>query len=120
MRRRTQLNLPLYEGQDDDLLAWWTSLAQEPHGAKVVELKAALRRGLTNAERPTQSQPIPPPVPLDLAAIRQVVEAAVTAGMTATLTQLGPFQPLPQTQQPKNHEQTADLLAALGTALLLD
>jgi hypothetical protein len=122
MRRRTQLNIPLYEGQDDDLLAWWASLAQGPHGAKVVELKAALRRGLTSTEQPAQVQAPTQPAALDLAAIRQVVEAAVTSGIAEALARLGSSQQLPTLppQHMENHDHTTDLLAELGTALLLD
>jgi hypothetical protein len=117
VRQRTQLNIPLYEGQDDDLLAWWATLAHGPHGAKIVEVKAALRRGLTSSEKPGQTVSVAP-ASLDLAAIRQVVEAA----MMSVLAYYGPLHQgaIPDTKEEGQNGETANLLADLDTALLLE
>lgn len=69
-----RLDIRLYPGQDDDLIAWVQGLAHQPYGAKMQQVRTALRRGLTDASGPA-------PAALDLAAVRQVVEAALATAL---------------------------------------
>jgi len=111
MARRSKvvrLDIRLYPGRDDDLIAWVQDLAHEPYGGKMQRVRAALRQGLVGSGGPT-------PPSLDLAEIRQVVEAAVSTALArfeGSIVTAG--------QQPVEENDEAEaLLNDLGTALQL-
>lgn len=82
-RRRSRpikFTLRFYPGRDDDLIRWLDRLDGEPIGAKTQAMKMALRRG-TNAGQVEAVQGIGTAPVLDLAEVRQVVEAAVASAL---------------------------------------
>jgi len=106
--RTVRLDIRLYPGQDDDLIAWVQGLAHEPHGAKMCRLRAALRQGITGGGGSI-------PAALDLAEIRQVVEAAVS-------TALARFEGNAITAVPRPAAEDAEseaMLDELGGAVLV-
>jgi len=106
--RTVRLDIRLYPGQDDDLIAWVQGLAHEAHGAKMCRLRAALRQGITGGGGSV-------PAALDLAEVRQVVEAAVS-------TALARFEgnAITAAQRPAAEDAEAEaLLNDLGGALRL-
>ena len=69
-----------YPGQDDDLIRWLDGLDSEPIGAKTQALQMALRRGTDAGQVDAGQGPGTAPA-LDLAEVRQVVEAAVASAL---------------------------------------
>lgn len=106
--RTVRLDIRLYPGQDDDLIAWVQGLVHEPHGAKMQRLRAALRQGLTGGSGAASAA-------LDMAEVRQVVEAAVSTALARFEGSINPAA-----QRPATRDAEADaLLSDLGSALLL-
>jgi hypothetical protein len=109
MRHRRQTLQPIkftvrfYPGQDDDLLRWL--------GAKTQAIKEMLRRGMgANPVRVTTTAPA-----LDLAEIRQVVEAAVASALSRFESQVVGVA----VAATEEDDQVESLLDTLGKALIL-
>lgn len=94
-----KITIRLYHGRDDDLIKW-VEAQNGHHGAKAHALREALRRGIKGSS-PSPRQP----APLDLTAIRAVVEAAISDALGNT--------PNPT----QNDDEAEDILAALDSAL---
>jgi len=104
-------HIPLYPGEDDQLIAWVNSLNRLPFGGKSQAVKDALRRGIGLVP---DNAPSTSPV-LDLAEIRAVVEAAVAQALARSEGQMsvasvGAFE----------DEETEAILDHLGATLVLD
>lgn len=109
------LKLRFYPGEDDDLLAWLTTLDALPYGAKGRAIKATLRQVLEKASQKENTlAPTGPTLDLTtlLPEIRQVVEAGVASALS-TLPTLGTVAPSPRA------EPVEALLATLDAGLLL-
>ena len=107
-----KFTLRLYPGQDDDLIRWLDGLDESLVGAKSQAVKEAIRRGRDGIETsPTATVALD----LDLAQIRQVVEAAVEAGLSRRIPALvqatGP--------DPDESSEVDDLLDDLQRSLVL-
>ena len=124
-RKRIEIRIRLYPGQDDDLISWLDRYENRPHGIKTQMVKGALRRGL-GAEQP---QALVAPSVLEhstelsrqsLVEIRQVVEAAVTSTLSrfaCTLEAEGVAGGATTTEE---DDPVENLLDTLGKALVLD
>lgn len=122
MKRRKRKEQPIkftlrfYPGQDDDLIDWLEKLEGDVMGAKTQRVKDALRSSVDGQPAPGEV-PVSPASPgVDLAEMRQVVEAAVVSaiarcgGLAA-----GGVSPAPAEQD----EEADRLLAALDASLML-
>jgi hypothetical protein len=117
MRHRRQTLQPIkftvrfYPGQDDDLLRWLDRLEEGCFGAKTQAIKEMLRRGMgANPVRVTTTAPA-----LDLAEIRQVVEAAVASALSRFESQVVGVA----VAATEEDDQVESLLDTLGKALIL-
>jgi len=70
-----QLNVRLYPGTDDALIAWLEQFDDAPYGAKQQAVKAALLRGLDGEPIPSENSAAP--TDIDWSMLRQVVSSAV-------------------------------------------
>jgi hypothetical protein len=104
----------LYPGQDDDLIAWVEGLEGLPFGAKSQAAKEALLQGIGAT---SGGQATPASAAVDLAELRRVMEAAVTSVLHQFAGQIGTGV---QVAEPKEDEETEELLDDLGAALVLD
>ncbi len=102
-----RIHIRLYPGQDDDLIAWWRGLEGLPFGAKSQAVREALRRGIGGAGDP---RPVAV-APIDLGAIRQVVEAAVSQALAGV-------HRAPVSGEGEDDDD--DFLRRLGEALILE
>ncbi len=110
------LKLRLYQGKDDDLLAWLETLPEARFGELSLVAKEALRRGLGLTTSPVETLPPPSSSANFLPEIRQVVEAAVQNALQGMQ-----FASTPRSLQETTPDDSAEaLLDLLGEALLLD
>jgi hypothetical protein len=104
-----QLTLRLYDGKDDDLIAWLESQPDQ-HGAQSIAIKQALRQVVSGQ----LVQGRPETVQIDLGEIRKVVEAALDERLDG----------LEAAAAGDNHRdtetETETLLDDLGAALVED
>ena len=115
-KKQIELKLRLYHGQDDDLIAWLAHFDGKPYGVKSQAVRVALRRGLSEDDGPTRTEAAPAAA-VDLAAIRQVVEAAVATALGQFEGQVSPVAaPAPEEEE---DDETEALLDSLGAALVL-
>jgi hypothetical protein len=113
-----EIRVRLRPGQDGDLLAWWEQLDDQPYGVKSQAIKEALRRGIGRHPRElgaTSQSTTSAPV-LDLAGLRQVVEAAVAQALARFEGQMGAGAAAPA---PSDDDETEALLDNLGAALVV-
>ncbi|MFN3762240.1 MAG: hypothetical protein ACK4WK_03440 [Anaerolineae bacterium] len=99
-----RLTIRLTPGQDDDLIQWLESIEFR---AKNRRVKEVLRRGLAASDLS------PSPAPVDLGAIRTVVEAAVESA----LARRGAAVVLPAEADPEDEAER--VLDGMGEALML-
>ncbi len=109
MRRRTEVRVRFHPGQDDDLLCWLEQFDGRPYGVKSQAIKEALRRGIGLAGSCESSTPV------NLADIRQVVEAAVTQA----LERVGSAAFGDPERGAEEDDETEVLLDSLGVTLVL-
>jgi hypothetical protein len=110
-RKRNQpikITVRLYPDQHDELVSWYETLADLPYGAKAQILRETLQRGLGRTEAVSAGA-----APLDLAAVRQVVEAAVASALARFAGQM----PVNQTESVPENDEIEDGLQALGKSL---
>jgi hypothetical protein len=118
-KRSEEIRVRLHPGRDDDLLHWLAQFDDRPYGAKSQSVKDALRRGISCRADPGVSQPsaAAPTPALDLAELRQVVEAAVD-------TALGRFEGQisggTRAAAQEEDDETEALLDDLEAALVLE
>ena len=105
-----EIRVRLYYGQDDDLIEWKHGFDDHFLGAFPRAVRGALRKAIKAPE--TSSSP----VDIDLASIRQIVEAAVESALKRYG---GPVEPTPRAPDQED-EETTDLLDTLGSNLLVD
>jgi len=117
MRRRKpteiRLNIRLYPGQDDELIRWLEQFNDKPYGVKSQAVKEALLRGMGSGN-PGQGDAAPA---VDLAEVRQVVEAAVATALARFKGQVSGAVPA---TPPEEDEEVEDILDQLEAALILD
>ena len=77
-KKRVELKIRLYPGQDDELIRWIASLNDLPWGGKSQRVKEALLRGISNDH---SGEPTVTPAAFDLAEIRRVVEVATESAL---------------------------------------
>lgn len=98
-----QLNIKLLPGRDDDLLAWYQGLQSLPPSKRAEAVRATLRRGLATAgQAPTPGGT----AEMDWGRLRQVMDAAVQAGVAALIQQ----GVAPATAQQRGDETAAAIL----------
>jgi hypothetical protein len=115
-RRGTEeLKLRFYPGQHDDIIAWLRQFDGKPHGAKSQEAIDALRRGIGAGSSLEQPAATAGPA-LDLAELRQVVEAAVDTALGRFEGQVGGTRVTIQEED----DETEALLDNLEAALVLE
>ena len=102
-----QLSIRLYPGDDDDLLTWLHE-QDNHHGAKTHAIKRAWRRGIAAANVEQA------PAAIDLAEMRDVVEAAVVTAMSRYDVTAA------SENDADDEEETEQLLDALGRTLILE
>ncbi len=101
------LNIRLYPGTDDDLIAWLNTLDDLHFGGKTHAVREALRRGV-NQSKDDAAQ-------IDLGEVRRVVEAAVESALARFEGNLIGAEAV------SNPERDAEsLLDDLGSALMLE
>jgi hypothetical protein len=105
-----QLTLRLYDGKDDDLIAWLESQPNQ-HGAQSIAIKQALREVVSG--QPVQDGRPEQPVQIDLGEIRRVVEAALDE-------RLDGLEVAAAVDNHPHNEETEMLLDDLGAALTLE
>ncbi len=106
-----RLTLRFYPGQDDDLILWMKSLDGQPYGAKSQAVKGAIRRGIETVPDVSIT-----PV-LDLSELRQVVESAVTQGLSRFKGQIG--QAITSDSSDDEDAKAEAMLNNLGMSLVL-
>ena len=112
-RKTVEFRIRLYPGQDDELIRWLEQFNDKPYGVKSQAVKEALLRGIgSDPGRPTASAT----PALDLAEVRQVVEAAMS---TALARFEGQVIGAAAANPPEEDEETEDLLDSLEAALVL-
>ena len=120
-RRGTEeLKLRFYPGQHDDIIAWLRQFDGKPHGAKSQGAIDALRRGIGSDKsgQCSESSSYPAGVAaLDLAELRQVVEAAVDTALGRFEGQIGAGMPVAVSEE---DDETEALLDNLEAALVLE
>lgn len=109
-RKVTDVKIRLYPGHDDDLIRWQAQFDDQPYGVKTQAIKEALRRGIgaISLDAPSASA-------LDLAELRQVVEAAVGQALARFEVQVSRTV----VSSPVEDEETEALLDDLGAALMV-
>jgi hypothetical protein len=118
-KRSEEIRVRLHPGRDDDLLHWLAQFDDRPYGAKSQAVKDALRRGIgaSNSEHCSELPSNSAGVALDLAELRQVVEAAVD-------TALGRFEGQinggTRAAAQEEDDETEALLDDLEAALVLE
>jgi hypothetical protein len=111
-RQEIKITLRLYPGQDDELIHWLDQFDDQPHGAKSKAIKEAFLRGISVAlDQPAPSAPV-----LDLAGLRQVVEAAIAQALARFEGQMGAGA---AALAPADDDETEALLDNLGAALVV-
>ncbi|MBC7250507.1 MAG: hypothetical protein H5T62_09505 [Anaerolineae bacterium] len=110
--KTVELKIRFYPGQDDELIRWLEQFNDKPYGVKSQAVKEALRRGIGDAAARQENA-----APLDLAEVRQVVEAAVA---TALAHFEGQVIGAAAANPPQEDEEVEDILDQLETALVLD
>ena len=110
-QRAVELKIRLYPGQDDALVRWLEQFRGLPYGVKSQAVREALLRGI--GENGQGLSPAPA-VAVDLAEIRQVVEAAIATALARCEGQLGGV-----VAQAEEDDETEALLDGLGAALVL-
>jgi hypothetical protein len=112
-RRKKQVEhkIRLYPGQDDELIRWMASLDDLPWGEKAQRVKQALLRGIDD------DHPREPNAAVNLAKIRQVVEAAVSSSLARFEGQMIGVAVAVEGQA---DDETRALLGDLGAALIFD
>jgi len=113
-KRVDEIRARLYPGQDDDLIRWLEQFDGQPYGVKSQAVKEALRRGIGGGD-PGQMSSTPAPA-VDLAEIRQVVEAAVTQALARFEGQVAGAAVAAPAEE---NEETEALLDNLEAALVL-
>jgi hypothetical protein len=90
-KRSEEIRVRLHPGRDDDLLHWLVQFDDRPYGTKSQAVKDALRRGIGsgNFEQSSELPSNSAGVALDLAELRQVVEAAVDTALGRFEGQIG-------------------------------
>jgi hypothetical protein len=117
-RRRSRpirFTLRFYPGQDDDLIRWLDGMDGEPIGAKTQAMKMALRRG-TDAGQVEAVQGTGTAPALDLAQMRQVVEAAVASALVRFERQIAGSAPSAAGEE---DDEVEDLMRAFEESLVL-
>ncbi|HIE39047.1 MAG TPA: hypothetical protein EYP77_08285 [Anaerolineae bacterium] len=103
-------HVPLYPGEDDELIAWVNSLDRLPFGAKSQAVKEALRRAVGGGSSPGRPAPAPA---VDLSEIRAVVEAAVEQALARQQVSAA------AATAPEEDAEVEALLDGLGASLVL-
>ncbi|MBN1979436.1 MAG: hypothetical protein JW918_18725 [Anaerolineae bacterium] len=111
-----RLQIRLYAGQDDDLLHWLAQFDDRPYGAKSQAVKDALRRGI-GISADVGQPPVTAAPTLDLAELRQVVEAAVDTALGRFEGQIGGGTRVKTSEE---DDETEALLDDLEAALVLE
>lgn len=109
-RREVHLSIRLYPGQDDELIRWLEQFDGRPHGVKSQAVREALCQGI----KPAQGQAAAAPA-LDLAELRQVVEAAIASALARFEGQVIGAAVATSVKD----DETEEILNALGAALVL-
>lgn len=115
-RETTQLAVRLYEGQDDELIAWLASLPDEPRGATREAILRALRRGIGGIPHSTGTQAVASGGGggADVAAIRAAVRAEIEEALHRHRLSGGSGAPR------DDDDRALALLDSLAGTLLLD
>ena len=113
--RPIKFTLRFYPGQDDDLIRWLDGLDGEQIGAKTRAMKEALRNG-THAGNADAIQAAGGAPALDLAEVRQVVEAAVASALGRFEGQISGATVSAAVEE---DDEVEDLLGALDRSLVL-
>jgi hypothetical protein len=114
-----KVTLRFRPSQDDDLIHWLRSLDNLHFGAKSQAVKDALRRGMGsgNFEQSSELPSNSAGVALDLAELRQVVEAAVDTALGRFEGQIGGGT---RAATKEEDDETEALLDDLQAALVLE
>ncbi len=111
-KRQHQVTLRLYPGYDDDLIQWLGQFDDQPYGVKTPAIKEALRGGTGVA-----SDLAAPSAPaLDLAELRQVVEAAISQALARFEVQVSGATVV---SAPEEDDEIEGLLDNLGATLVV-
>ena len=111
-RGKVEIKIRLYPGQDDELIQWQAQFEDQPYGVKTQAMKDALRKGI--GAKTFQASVTAPA--LDLAEVRQVVEAAVASALSrfeGQVVGVGGGTPI------EEDDEVEDLLDAFEGSLVL-
>ncbi len=113
-KKTVEHRIRLYPGQDDKLIRWMESLDDLPWGEKAQRVKDALLRS-TDVDRSGEPIAAPAPAAVNLAEIRQVVEASIE-------TALARFDggQITSTADADEDDEAETWLDGLGASLILD